>query len=36
MSSEHYTERVDAFDDFFTDSYTQVDPLSGIRLAGLM
>ena len=30
MSSEHYTERVDAFDDFFTDSYTQVDPLSGI------
>ena len=30
MSSEHYTERADALDDFFTDSYTHVDPLSGI------
>jgi RIO kinase 1 len=30
MTSEHYTERVDAFDDFFTDTYTHVDPLSGI------
>jgi RIO kinase 1 len=30
MTSEHYTERVDAFDDFFTDTYAHVDPLSGI------
>jgi RIO kinase 1 len=30
MHSEHYTERADAFDDLFTDSYTHVDPLSGI------
>jgi RIO kinase 1 len=30
MTSERYTERVDAFDDFFTDTYTHVDPLSGI------
>src|SRR6478735_5860581 len=32
MSSEHtdFTERADAFDTFLTDSYTHVDPLSGV------
>jgi len=32
MSSEHtdFTERADAFDTFLTDSFTHVDPLSGV------
>jgi RIO kinase 1 len=30
MHSEHYTERADALEDFFTDSYTHTDALSGI------
>jgi RIO kinase 1 len=30
MSSEHFSERVDALDTFVNDSYTHTDPLSGI------
>ena len=30
MSSEHFSERTDALDAFLTDSYTHVDPLSGV------
>jgi RIO kinase 1 len=30
MSSEHFAERTDALDTFFTDSFTHVDPLSGL------
>jgi len=30
MHSEPYTERVDALEEFFNDSYTHTDPLSGI------
>jgi RIO kinase 1 len=30
MSSEHFSERTDALDTFLTDSFTHVDPLSGI------
>jgi RIO kinase 1 len=30
MSSEHFSERTDALDTFLTDSYTHVDPLSGV------
>ena len=30
MHSEHYTERADALEELFNDSYTHTDPLSGI------